>query len=300
MINIIKLKNVWLGCFLSVIVIGLALIFIFKPVLGIDFTGGSLVEIKLKEEIEISEIRKKITDIYQDRGVAVQSSGKNQYIIRAKITEEEYTDFKENISKEFVDSEILRHENIGATVGKNLAQKAIYGVILACILIIIYLAYAFRGVPKPVSSWIFGLTAVLALIHDLIFTISIYSVLGHFWGFEFEGITIVAILTILGFSVHDTIVVFDRIRENLIKKPQLDIATNVNNSINETLARSLNTSLTVIIVLISMYLLGGTTTKPFVLILIIGMAIGTYSSIFIAAPLLVKYVEYTNKKNKLK
>lgn len=294
--NIIKFKNIWLGCFLSVIVIGLALIFIFKPVFGIDFTGGSLVEIKLKEEKEVSEIRKKMADIYQDRGVAVQSSGKNQYIIRAKMAEEEYADFKENISKEFADSEILRHENIGATVGKNLVQKAIYGIILACILIVIYLAYAFRNVPKPVSPWIFGLTSILALIHDLIFTISTYSVLGHFWGFEFESITIVAILTILGFSTHDTIVVFDRIRENLIKKPQLDISTNANNSINETLARSLNTSLTVIIVLISMYLLGGTTIKPFILMLITGISVGTYSSIFIATPLLVKYVEYTNKK----
>lgn len=295
--NIIKLKNFWLGCFAFVVIAGIALMFVFKPVFGIDFTGGSLIEIRPKQEIEISDLREKALGAYPNRGVVVQNSGNNQYIIRAKATEGDFESFKSSISGAFPDSEILRHENIGSTVGKSLTQKAIYGIILACALIILYLTYAFRGIPRSVSPWAFGVMAILALIHDLIFTTAAYSTIGHFAGFEFEGITIVAILTILGFSVHDTIVVFDRIRENLIKQPQLDIATIANNSINQTLTRSLNTSLTVIVVLISMYLLGGTTTKPFILILTIGMAIGTYSSIFVASPLLVKYIEYIKNKN---
>lgn len=294
--NIIKLKKLWLGCFVFVLITGISLLFVFKPVFGIDFTGGSLIEIKLKQELEISDLRKKAIEAYPNRGVVVQNSGNNQYIIRAKTEEGDYESFKSSISDAFPDSEILRHENIGSTVGRSLAQKAIYGVILACILIILYLAYAFRSVPRSISPWAFGTVATLALIHDLVFTVAIYSVIGHFLGFEFEGITIVAILTILGFSVHDTIVVFDRIRENLIKQPQNDIATNADKSIDQTIARSLNTSLTVIVVLISMYLLGGTTTRPFVLALIIGMSIGTYSSIFVASPLLVKYIEYMKKK----
>jgi len=291
--NIIKRKNIFLTIFIAVVIIGTVLLFVYKPIFGIDFTGGGLVEIMPAENIDISKVREEANKIYQDREIVVQSSGKNQYILRAKIQEGEFNTFKSKISEYFPEANILRHENIGATVGKNLTQKAIYGVILACILIIIYLAYAFKSVPGSISSWTFGVIAILALIHDLIFTLASYSIIGRFAGFEFEGIVIVAILTILGFSVHDTIVVFDRIRENVIKHPQLKIDENVNNSINQTFSRSLNTSLTVIVVLISMYLLGGTTIRPFVLVLIIGIGIGTYSSIFIASPLLVKYIEYT-------
>lgn len=293
--NIIKSKNIFLIAFIVVILVSIALLSIYKPVLGIDFTGGALIEINPAENMEISKVRETVGKAYQGREVVVQSSGENQYILRAKIQEGEFNDFKSTILESFPKANILRHENIGATVGKNLTQKAIYGVILACTLIIIYLAYAFRSVPGSISSWTFGVIAILALIHDVIFTLALYSVIGRFAGFEFEGIIIVAILTILGFSVHDTIVVFDRIRENIIKHPQLDIEANVNNSINQTFARSLNTSLTVIVVLISMYLLGGTTTRPFILVFIIGIIFGTYSSIFIASPLLVKYIEYTKR-----
>jgi len=296
--NITRYKNIFLFAYIGIIIVGLALLFFFKPSFGIDFTGGALIEIRPKQPIELGQLRETIEGSYPDRGVIVQSSAQNQFIIRAKVPGGEFDQFKNKVVEAIPDAEILRHENIGATVGKTLTQKSIYGVILACILIIFYLAYAFRGIPGIIPSWAFGVIAVLALIHDLIFTIASYAVIGHFTGFELEGITVVAILTILGFSVHDTIVVFDRIRENLIKYPHLDIAQNTNNSINETLARSLNTSLTVIVVLISMYMLGGTTIKPFVLILTIGMAIGTYSSIFIASPLLVKYGEYIGKHSK--
>ncbi len=293
--NIVKYKNIFLGIFISIIVIGIALLLIYKPVFGIDFTGGGLIEIKLQNQTNISEVREKASGAYSSTQLLIQSSGKDQYIIRAKISENEFENFKSKISGAFPDAQILRHENIGATVGKNLAQKAIYGLIIACVLIILYLAYAFRTVPRSVSSWTFGIISIVALIHDLVITTALYSTIGHFFKFEFEGITVVAILTILGFSVHDTIVIFDRIRENLIKNPQLKLQENINHSINQTLSRSLNTSLTVIIVLVSMYLLGGTTTRPFVLILTMGIAIGTYSSIFVASPLLIKYIEYTKR-----
>lgn len=293
--NIIKSKNKLVVAFIAVIVLGISLLFIFKPVLGIDFTGGALVEIKPAERMDIARVREVLNSAYTGSEPVVQSSGENQYIIRVKIEEGEFEAFNSKIKEAFANAEILRHENIGATVGKSLTQKAIYGVILASALIVVYMAYAFGSVPGSISSWTFGIIAVMALIHDLIFTLASYAVIGRFAGFEFEGIVIVAILTILGFSVHDTIVVFDRIRENIIKHPQLSIDKNVNNSINQTFSRSLNTSLTVIVVLISMLLLGGTTMRPFILVLIIGIGIGTYSSIFIASPLLVKYIEYTKR-----
>jgi len=290
--NIIKYRKMWLYISILMTLVGIAVILIFRPTLGIDFTGGTLVEIKSQNQIQISEVREKISEGYKAEEILIQDSGENQFIFRTKIqSENDYKKFEEKLKTTLPGIDILRHESIGASVGQDLTRKAIIGIIIASALIIGYLAYAFRTVPRAFSSWSFGTIAVIALLHDLVFTFAVYTLVGRFAGYEIEGMTVVAALTILGFSVHDTIVVYDRVRENVIKNPQKSLAENANNSVNQTIARSLNTSLTVILVLVAMLLLGGATIKPFILMLTVGIAVGTYSSIFVASPLLVWWYE---------
>jgi len=296
--QIIKLRKTWLVIFLLVIILGISAIFIFRIGLSADFTGGTLVEIKTRDEVNVPDLRLKLREFYDKKTLIIQESGEKQYLIRTNVLEEgEYKDFKSHLGKSFPRVDILRHESIGATVGKNLMQKAITAIILAAILIVIYIAYAFRRVPRSVSvsPWAFGTIAIITLVHDLIASFAVFSIVGSSAGFEINSMIIVAALTILGFSVNDTIVVFDRMRENLIQNPQKALAENANASVNQTFARSLNTSLTTILILITMLILGGTTIKPFVLLLAIGIGIGTYSSIFVASPLLVMWSEHSSK-----
>lgn len=275
------------------------LVLIFKLPLGIDFTGGSLVEIRTKNNFTINDLRGNIQQFYSKRALVIQESGPNQYIIRtASLEGDEYKKFEDDLKSNLDQPDILRHQSIGASVGRAATRDSIYALIAAGALIIVYLAAAFRKVPRSVSPWAFGTIALVTLIHDLSFSFAVFSVVGRFAGYEIDSTILVAALTILGFSVHDTIVVFDRIRENIIKNPQMSLADNAEISINQTIARSLNTSLAAILVLISMLLLGGSTIKSFVLMLTIGIGIGTYSSIFVASPILVSYFEYINRSRK--
>ncbi len=295
--NIIAKKNFWLIFSASTLAISVALIIIFRLQFGMDFTGGTLLEIKTQNNIQITQVREGIDKFYSKETI-VQDSGKNQFIIRNKInSESDYNAFQSNLQKAFPNISILRHESIGSTVGSDLAKKAIEAIIIASILIVVYIAYAFRQVPRTVSAWSFGTVAIVTLLHDLASSIAIFFIVGKIFGYEIDSSTVVAALTILGFSTHDTIVVFDRIRENVIKNPQKSFAENANSSINQTIARSLNTSLTAILVLVAMLVLGGSTIKPFIFLLATGIAIGTYSSIFVASPLLVTWFERQNKKN---
>jgi preprotein translocase subunit SecF len=280
------------------VIVSIPLIILFRLPMGIDFTGGTLIEIKPKDQISVTDLRNRVGET-TEKTVQVQQSGDNQFILRVNISDNDQSKaFENKIKEKLPDSEIVRRENIGTTVSASTTTRAIYGLVLASILIIMYLAYAFRQVPRSVSSWTFGTIAVLTLIHDLSSTFAIYCILGRILGYELDINALVAALTILGFSVHDTIVVFDRIRENIIKNPQKSFFQNANSSVNQTFARSLNTSLTAILVLVSMLILGGSTIKPFILILALGIGIGTYSSIFIAAPSLAMWFEYRNKNNK--
>jgi preprotein translocase subunit SecF len=189
-----------------------------------------------------------------------------------------------------------RFDSIGPTIGKELQQKSIYALIIVNLAIIFYIAFAFRKVSKPVESWKYGVAAVIALIHDVLCVIGLFSVLGHFFNYQVDSLFIIAILTILGFSVHDTIVTFDRTRENLHHHLDKTFEEVVNLSVNETLVRSINTSLTTFLTLFSIFLFGGDSLKHFVLALMFGIIIGTYSSIFIASPLLLIF--YKLKKYK--
>lgn len=295
--KVIQFRKFWLILSLATFVASIALAIIFRLPLGMDFTGGSLIEIKPKDTIEIQSLRGKITDFYKG-ATLVQNSGSNQFIIRNKITDEaQYKDFENKLKSVLPDVNILRHESIGSSVGKDLTRKASIGIAIAAVLIVIFIAYEFRQVPRTVSAWSFGSVAIITLFHDLATSLAVFFVVGKIAGYEIDSSVVVAVLTILGFSTHDTIVVFDRIRENVIKNPQKNLEQIANSSINQTVARSLNTSLTAILVLVSMLILGGQTIKPFIFLLTIGIAIGTYSSIFVASPLLVTWYLYQNKNS---
>lgn len=281
------MKKWWFIISGIIIIPGIISLCVWGLKLGIDFRGGTIIEIQTKLTNE--EIKNKLNDF----SVSTIATGQGTMMIKMKEINQKTHD---EILTKLPESREVRFETVGPTVSKDLTKKAIYAVILASIAIIFYIAFAFRKVPKPASSWRFGVCAVTALIHDLLVVIGIWSILGHFFGYEVDSLFITALLTIMGFSVHDTIVVFDRIRENLKRFPSLDFEDNVNNSVVQTLGRSLTTSLTVILVLLSLYLLGGDSTKQFVLALLIGITIGTYSSIFNASPLLIVWQNYSTRK----
>ncbi|MBI5765906.1 protein translocase subunit SecF [Candidatus Falkowbacteria bacterium] len=272
------------------------LIWGLKP--SIDFTGGSLMEIKFNiERPAIDQIQSGLSDL--DLGeLRVQPAGDRNIILRFKTVDEEthqkilsqlkskFKDVKNDSAPALTEE---RFESIGPIIGKELARKAWIAIVLASIAIILYIAFAFRKVSKPVESWKYGVAAVIALVHDILIVVGLFAILGHFAGFEVDSLFITALLTILGFSVHDTIVVFDRTRENLAKHYSADFEAVVNDSINQTIARSINTSLSTLLVLSALYFLGGKSIANFALALIVGITVGTYSSIFVASPLVVTW-----------
>ncbi len=292
--NIIQRRKIWYLISLVLIIPGImALIFWGLPT-GIDFKGGTLLDIQFINQTAKNQVQEAI-NAAGIKNVNIQTSG-DDFIIRTPVLDSQTQNKLTDELGKIGEYKQNRLETVGPTVSSDLKHKAIIAVIIASLAIIVYIAIAFRKVPRPASSWRFGVCAVLALIHDLAFVTGAFAILGHFFGFEVDSLFITALLTIMGFSVHDTIVVFDRIRENLRKSPSLDFETNVNNSILQTLNRSLNTSFTVLLVLFALYLLGGQTLKHFMLALLIGIAIGTYSSIFNAPPLLVSWQGWSARR----
>ena len=249
------------------------------------------MEYRFEKPLNKDELRQKISQGEIEVSSVIES-GPGSYIIKAKhAKEEKILAVKENLGKDFGKVEIMRVESVGPTIGGETTKNAFIAVALAAVMIVIYLAIAFYKVPKPASSWRFGITAVVALLHDVLVVVGLFSILGHFLGVEVDVLFVTALLTVIGFSVHDTIVVFDRIRENLTKhmgKKFIDVA---NLSVIQTLGRSLNTSLTVVFVLLALLLFGGESIKWFVTALLIGVVSGTYSSIFNATALLVWWEE---------
>ena len=190
--------------------------------------------------------------------------------------------------------EELHFETIGPSIGKELKRRATYAIVIALLVIIAYIAWSFRRVSKPVASWKYGVAAIVALFHDVILVVGVFALLGRYAGIEIDTAFIAALLTVLGYSVNDTIVVLDRVRENLPRSNE-DFLGTVNASINQTLARSINTTLTTVLALIALLLFGGETIRYFILALTIGIASGAYSSIFIAAPILVIWEKWQRR-----
>lgn len=262
--------------------------------LGIDFTGGSILEIEFnKDRISNQEIERKLADLNLG-SFTFQPTGERGLILRMKDIDEET---HQEILKRFQDEvEERRFESIGPVVGGELKQKTKLFAILILMAIIFYIAFAFRKASRPVSAWQYGITAALvAFFHDILIPLGVFSFLGKFYQVQLTIPIVVGLLTILGYSVHDTIVVFDRIRENLLRKRGITFEETVNQSLNQTLARSINTSLTSLFVLVAIFFFGGETLKYFSLILILGISLGTYSSIFIASPLLVTWLKWREK-----
>lgn len=269
--------------------------------LGIDFTGGSLLEAEYKTTRPSPDAIKKALEPLALGTVVVQPSGERRVFLRFKdVSEDVHQNILAALGKaEGAQSPVAekRFDTIGPVIGSELKRNSLLAIGFALIAIVLYIAWAFRKVSKPVASWKYGLAALVALAHDVVIPVGVFALLGKMNDVEIDTLFITALLTVLGFSVHDTIVVFDRIRENLHKLRQPEpFDVTVNRSVNETLVRSLNTSLTVLLVLVAVYVLGGATTKLFSLALMIGVTFGTYSSIFVASPILVIWSKWGRRK----
>ncbi len=265
MLDIIGKK--WLYFLISTIVIipGLISLILFGLRPSLDFTGGTLLEIKIsplkREKVKIEEVKKIIENEKFEVG-SIQSSDKETYLLRLKpISQSENQKIQNALKKKYGPYQVQqeRIETVGPTIGAETTQKAMLSVVVASLAIVVYIAFAFREIPKPYSSLKFGIVAIAALIHDVLVVVGVFSLLGHFYKVEIDSLFITALLTIMGFSVHDTIVVFDRIRENLRKMAGEPFAIVVNESIIQTLVRSLSTSLTVLFTLFALFLFGGET-----------------------------------------
>jgi len=238
-----------------------------------------------------TDVRTAIADAYKAKTnleVAAQAEGQDRYFVRsARIDNQQKTDILAILTTQFNQASELRFDSVDPTIGADVVRKAILALILAVLGILLYIAYAFRRVPGEIGAWRFGSAAVVAVVHDVIILLGLYAIVSHFYGAEVDSMFITALLTLIGFSVHDTIVTFDRVRENLRRRAGEDFKTLLNDSIVETIVRSINTSFTLFLVLIAMFFFGGPTLKFFTLAMIIGVVVGTYSSVFIASPLLL-------------
>lgn len=256
--------------------------------LSVDFTGGTLWEIRFQQAVNPAEARTLLADNGLGDAV-VQTSGENQLLIRARDVESEAEAgtrdrLEAALSQKFGQFETIRFESVGPSLGGEVTNKAIQAVALASLGILLYITIVFRGVPR---SFRYGTCAIIALLHDALVVVGVFSILGKLFNVEVDALFVTGVLTVIGFSVHDTIVVFDRIRENITRHAGESFDSIVNHSILQTLARSLNTSLTAVFVLAALVLFGGVTTRNFALVLLIGIISGTYSSIFNASQLLV-------------
>ena len=292
MIKIIKNRKFFLPISGLFVTASIVVLFFWGLNFGIDFKGGSLLEVDFG-----SEFRPTITELQSALAEAglmnttVQPT-EDSYIIRFKESDENIhfaalNSLKDLAASRDVDTfKELRFDSVGPSIGKELKSKSFNASLIALVMIIVYISFSFRKVSLPVASWKYGLASIIALAHDVIITLGVFSVLGHFYGTEVNTPFIAAILTILGYSINDTIVVFDRIRDNLPKSKD-NFADTVDRSLNQTLRRSINTSFTTILALVAVYFFGGDSIKDFALALIIGIGFGTFSSIFVASPILV-------------
>lgn len=255
--------------------------------LGIDFTGGTEMNVSFGGELPTIVEMEATLDSIGINEPKIQTLGDNGYALRMQdITNDQRQQILDTYASKQIEEE--SYSNIGPSLGEELRSKAVTALALVLLAIIGYVSYAFRLVSKgPVPSWVFGVGAIVALLHDVIITAGVFIVLGHYLDVQIDSYFITALLTVLGFSVNDTIVVYDRIREKLKDRKKKSFSDIVNDSINSTLARSLNTSITTLLVLFALYLFGGESIQQFVLALMIGITAGTYSSIFIASPLLL-------------
>ncbi|MDD2696928.1 MAG: protein translocase subunit SecF [Candidatus Pacebacteria bacterium] len=274
-----------LASLVSLFVLGL------KP--GIDFTGGSILEVEYKtDRPDNSQIRQQLADLNLGE-IYLQPTGEKGLIIRMKdISEETHQEILQKLGGSD-NLEEKRFESIGPAIGKELKEKTNIVVLLSLFAIVLYIAFAFRRVSFPAKSWQYGIASLIVLSHDILITLGVLSVLGKIYGIQITIPVITALLTVVGYAINNVVVVYDRLRENLLRtrSKQEDFPQLADNSINQTLSRQINTSLTTLIPLIFIFFIGGETLKYFALTLILGIVAGTYSSIFLACPILVAWLK---------
>jgi len=269
---------------LSIIVTG-----VFGLRLGVDFSGGSVLELGFENRPIITEVKDTLTAKIGD--VEISPEGEKGLIIRThELTEAQHQEVLSALQEAFPESGLQERQfsSVGPVIGNELKQRSLFAIFLVLISVVIYIAIVFRKLGRTTSPWAMGLSAIFALIHDIIVPVGIFSLLGHFYGIEITGVFVAAALTILGFSVSDTVIIYDRIRENIIRGGNKnEFGAIVHRSVMQTLTRSLNTVFTVLLSLFAIYFFGGESIKYFSLALIVGIFLGAYSSIFVASPLLV-------------
>ena len=295
---IIKYRKVWFALSAILIAASIWSIFAYGFKLSIDFKGGTLTELSFEQRLYQTEIESKLSKL--DLGsYSIRPSGEKNYVIRTR----ELNQAEKKLLTESVGGVTERQNTVGPTVGAELQSKALKAIVVVVMMIVLFITFAFRKVSvslsrgiRGVSSWKYGLATIIALAHDVIIPAGIFVYLGH----EIDLLFVTGLLAILGYSVHDTIVVFDRVRENLrINQEQNrdeDFEVTVGKSVNQTFTRSINTSVTIFITLLALYIFGSAATQTFSLLLIIGLIAGTYSSIFVASPLLVTFYKLQRKR----
>jgi len=277
------------------VIASIVLIGVFGLKFGIDFTGGSILEFTYSSDVLEKSQVESILSNYDLGEYQLKETGRTGYILKTKTISD---DVKNSMESELSVNgnnplTIDRFNTVGPTLGDELKIKTVVALIVLSLIIIVFIAYTFRGVSTPVSSWKYGFVAIIALVHDIIIAIGFFGLLGHMFGTEINTLFVTALLVILGYSINDTIVILDRVRENLKDKSdsyrEKNFTEIVGKSLRETMARSINTSLTTLLALLALYFIGAESTKDFALALIAGVFVGAYSSIFIAAPLLVSF-----------
>lgn len=290
MYDIIGKRNIFIGISALLLILSAASIINYGFKEGIDFAGGTSWQIRLKEKPASEAVAAALMKKFDlQEVIAIPEPTTGSVILRLpELTEEMHGTYRTALEKEFGTVEELSYETIGPAIGNELRSKATWAFLAVLLTISLYIAFAFRHVSRPVSSWKYGAVTLGTLFHDAVIPLGLMAYLGHTQGVEINTNIVVAVLVIIGFSVHDTIVVFDRIRENLRheKSSSFDFNALVNRSMNQTMIRSLNTSLTLILTLAALLLFGSANLFYFVLVILVGVTVGTYSSIFVASPLL--------------
>jgi preprotein translocase subunit SecF len=297
-LKVIKHRLFWLSLSGAMVIAALVCIASWGLKFGLDFTGGSLLELKFAGgQPTVSVIQNQLADI-SISSLTIQPAEESIILHFQESDENTHQAVKNALSllpEAKKGLEEVRFEAIGPSIGQELRSKSFWLLFFVLIVIIIYIGFAFSRVSKPVASWKYGVVAIIALAHDVLITIGVFAVLGRFYGVEVNTSFVVAILTVLGYSVNDTIVVFDRTRENLPKSTST-FAETVNSSLNQTFVRSINTVITTLLALFAVLFFGGDSVRDFVLALIIGIFCGAYSSIFVASPLLVVWEKWQRRR----
>lgn len=295
MVNFIKYSKFYYVISGLLILTSIAFLLIFGLRFGIEFTGGSSMEIDFVDARPSNEEISQSLSSFDLGEMVIQPTGQKGMALRFRgVDEETHQNILTKINT-LSPAEEKSFQFIGPSVGQSLRNKTLVAIALALLAITIYIALAFRKVSKPIASWKYGITSLFALFHDILIPLGVFSILGELYHVEITIPIIAALLTILGFSVHDTIVIFDRIRENILRQGMKNFDETVNWSLNQTVGRSISTVFTVLLVMFSLFFFGGQTLKYFSLALIIGITCGAYSSIFIAGPLLVSWEKWGRK-----